>query len=181
MDWREARQIYLPSLNMSVGQAWNRLKKLWKSYKIAGRNGESRSFQAYEIVRHQVALDLPRSDLPELEGMSDYEFEDQDQSSGSEPRPDDWSMEDEQLRREEFSLVHTKTFPDHHVYKQSEIRNIEKEAIQNGAEVLLTTAKDAVKLKHLKFNFPCFVVKNGLAFEDESAFTQLIQNPKSKI
>jgi tetraacyldisaccharide 4'-kinase len=85
----------------------------------------------------------------------------------------------EQLRREKFNLVHAKAFPDHHIYKQSEIRNIEKEAIKNGAEVLLTTAKDAVKLKHLKFNFPCFVVKNGLIIEDKSAFINLIRNPKS--
>lgn len=80
----------------------------------------------------------------------------------------------EQLRLEKFNLVHTKTFPDHHHYRQSEIKNIEKEAVQNRAEVLLTTAKDAVKLKHLKFNFPCFVVKNGLILKDESAFVRLI-------
>jgi hypothetical protein len=93
MDWREAQQIYLPSLNMSVGQAWNRLKKLWKSYKIAGRNGESRSLQAYEIVRYQSALDLPRADLPELEeiGITEDEFN----------QEDEWSDMDEQLRREE--------------------------------------------------------------------------------
>ncbi len=87
----------------------------------------------------------------------------------------------EQLRREKYNLVHTKIFPDHHLYKQSEIKNIEKEAVRNGAEVLLTTAKDAVKLKHLKFNFPCLVVKNGLALEAESSFISLFQNLKSKI
>jgi len=94
MDWHEAQQIYIPSLNMCVGPAWNRLKKLWKSYKISGRNGESRTLTAYEINRYQVALDLPRSDLPELEGVaSDYEFEDEGQNQES--------VEYEQLRREE--------------------------------------------------------------------------------
>lgn len=87
----------------------------------------------------------------------------------------------EQIRREKFNLVSTKSFSDHHIYTQSEIRNLEKEAIKVGAEVLLTTAKDAVKLNHLRFNFPCFVMENGLTIEDESAFVNLIQNPKSKI
>jgi tetraacyldisaccharide 4'-kinase len=84
----------------------------------------------------------------------------------------------EQLRLEKFNLVTTKTFPDHHIYTQSEIKNLEKEAVENGAEVLLTTAKDAVKLTHLKFNLPCFVAENGLTFEDESAFVNFIKNIK---
>jgi tetraacyldisaccharide 4'-kinase len=87
----------------------------------------------------------------------------------------------EQLRRENFNLVHTKNFPDHHFYSQSEITKLEKEAVTKGAEILLTTAKDAVKLAHLKFNFSCYVVESGLIFDDESAFIALIQNLKSKI
>lgn len=102
MDWHEAQQIYIPSLNMCVGPAWNRLKKLWKSYKISGRNGESRTLTAYEINRYQVALDLPRSDLPELEGVaSDYEFEDEGQNQQTSERSVYESVEYEQLRREE--------------------------------------------------------------------------------
>lgn len=86
-----------------------------------------------------------------------------------------------QLRHENFNLRATKAFPDHHLYTRSEILNLEQEAIEKGAEVLLTTTKDAVKLKHLRFNLPCFVVENGLTFDDESAFINLVQNPKSKI
>ena len=97
MDWREAQQVYLPSLKMNVGQAWNRLKKLWKNYKISGRTCQYRGDVAYEIIRIQAALDIPRSDLPEIEGISDYEFEDQDQGQ---EKPTDWSVEDEVLRRE---------------------------------------------------------------------------------
>ncbi|NJM51969.1 MAG: tetraacyldisaccharide 4'-kinase [Blastocatellia bacterium] len=85
-----------------------------------------------------------------------------------------------QLRQEKFNLAHCRTFPDHHIYRQNEIQKLERDAIKKGAEVLLTTAKDAVKLTHLKFNLPCFVVENGLTFDDESAFINLIQNPKSK-
>jgi tetraacyldisaccharide 4'-kinase len=86
-----------------------------------------------------------------------------------------------QLRREKFNLAFSKTFPDHHIYSQPEIQKLERDAINKGAEILLTTAKDAVKLTHLRFNLPCFVIENGLTFDDESALINLIQNPKSKI
>ncbi len=99
MEWREAQQIYLPSLNMCVGPAWNKLKRLWRNYKRNGRTGQYRSDIAYEIVRYQAGLDIPRSDLPELEGISDYEFGDSDQETNE--RPEEWSMEDEILLREE--------------------------------------------------------------------------------
>ena len=84
---------------MNVGQAWNRLKKLWKNYKISGRTCQYRGDVAYEIIRIQAALDIPRSDLPETEGISDYEFEDEEQETYE--KPTDWSVEDEVLRREE--------------------------------------------------------------------------------
>src|SRR5215831_16897569 len=70
MDWREAREIYLPSIGVNVGVAWNSLKKLWKSYKIAGRTGEPRRDIAWKINRLQAGLDLERSEFPELEGMA---------------------------------------------------------------------------------------------------------------
>ena len=92
MDWREARQIYLPSIGVNVGVAWNWLKKLWKSYKIAGRTGEPRRDIAWKINRLQAGLDLERSEFPELEGMP---------LDDGETHPE-WSAEDEQLRREEI-------------------------------------------------------------------------------
>lgn len=81
-----------------------------------------------------------------------------------------------QLRREKFNLAHCRTFPDHHIYRQREIQRLERDAINKGADILLTTAKDAVKLTHLRFNLPCFVIENGLTFEDESAFVNLVCN-----
>ena len=80
----------------------------------------------------------------------------------------------EQLRREHFDLVSTETFPDHHFYTPKDIVKIEKKATENGAEMLLTTAKDAVKLKDLDFNLPCFVVENEIVFDDEIGFCKLI-------
>jgi tetraacyldisaccharide 4'-kinase len=92
----------------------------------------------------------------------------------------------EQLRRENFTLSATRKFPDHHRYAQNDIAKLETEARQTGAEVLLTTAKDAVKLADLKFEMPCFVVESRLVFDDEKKLREmiravLIQNPKSKI
>lgn len=79
-----------------------------------------------------------------------------------------------QLRLEKFNLISEKSFPDHHIYTRKDIKLLEQQAVETGAEVLLTTAKDAVKLTHLKFNLPCLVMENGLTFDDESAFLDLI-------
>jgi tetraacyldisaccharide 4'-kinase len=92
----------------------------------------------------------------------------------------------EQLRRENFNLAATRKFPDHHRYTQNDISKIETEARQTSAEILLTTAKDAVKLAGLEFEMPCFVVESKLIFDDEKKLREmiravLIQNPKSKI
>ncbi len=101
MNWREAKEVYLPSVKMSVGKTWFRVRKLWQKYKIQGSTGQYRGDTAYEINRLLTALDLPRIDFPELEGVvSDYEFQDQETNEISEPHPEEWSDLDEQLTRE---------------------------------------------------------------------------------
>lgn len=80
----------------------------------------------------------------------------------------------EQLRREDFNLIKTKKFPDHHFYKQNDIEKLEQKASEANAEILLTTAKDAVKLKNLEFNLPCFVVESKMVFEDEKKLREFI-------
>lgn len=76
MHWRDLQRLYLPEINQNWGQACSSLKKLWKSYKIAGRNGESRSWQAWKINRIQSAMGLELSTFPELQGMGyDEELE----------------------------------------------------------------------------------------------------------
>lgn len=90
----------------------------------------------------------------------------------------------EQLKRESFNLASVKAFSDHYFYKQKDIRELEKKAKQTGAESLITTAKDAVKLKGLKFNLPCFVAESKIIFQDEKKLREIIHavfNPKSKI
>ena len=78
MHWTELQQLYLPDLGMCWGPACNSLKKLWKSYKIAGRTGEVRSDIAWNIRNIQRAMGIPESQFEELEGMDDEETEAQE-------------------------------------------------------------------------------------------------------
>ena len=79
-----------------------------------------------------------------------------------------------QLRREDFEVVSTRSFDDHHAYAQNEIVAIERRAAECGTNVLLTTAKDAVKLKDLRFTIPCFVVEMEIGLDDAAAFAAMI-------
>lgn len=76
----------------------------------------------------------------------------------------------DQLRRENFNVVATEKFSDHYFYTQNDVAKLEAQAGKQNAEILLTTAKDAVKLKNLKFNLPCFVVESQMIFDDEINF-----------
>ena len=80
----------------------------------------------------------------------------------------------EQLKNENFQVVSTEKFPDHHFYNQKDIEKLEKQARKNGAEILLTTAKDAVKLGDLTFTMPCFVVESEIFFDNEKNLREAI-------
>jgi tetraacyldisaccharide 4'-kinase len=73
----------------------------------------------------------------------------------------------EHLRGDGFELLHTRAFADHHAYTSSEVEAFTSEAMRRGARLVLTTAKDAVKLRGMEFALPCYVVEIGLEFEDE--------------
>jgi len=79
-----------------------------------------------------------------------------------------------QLQRKGIDVVGTKTFADHHQYTQKEVNVIEAEARECEAEVLLTTAKDDVKLSDLKFEVPRQVVRIGVEIDDPAAFGALL-------
>ena len=81
----------------------------------------------------------------------------------------------EQLRMEGFDLRHTRPFPDHHAYTRDEVETLVREAEGVGARALLTTAKDAVKLRAHAFTLPCYVVEVELEFEDEGSLRRLIK------
>ena len=81
----------------------------------------------------------------------------------------------EQLRREGFGLRLTRAFADHHRFTQADVDGVAREAARSGARVLLTTAKDAVKLRGLRFTLPCYIVEIGLEFEDEGRLLGLVR------
>lgn len=79
------------------------------------------------------------------------------------------------LRRADVTLAGATRFPDHYSYKQANIAAIENLTTENGAEFLLTTAKDAVKLDGLSFTRPCYVVLARPAFDDEEKLREMIR------
>jgi len=71
-------------------------------------------------------------------------------------------------------LVATESFPDHHVYTQSDIDALSRKARTHGAQSLLTTAKDAVKLRDLRFDIPCYVLEIEMIVDDEELLLKLL-------
>lgn len=80
----------------------------------------------------------------------------------------------EHLRRSGFELALNKSFPDHHVYSQDEIDSIVRSAQETGATALITTAKDAVKLRQLSFSLPCYVLEVEISIDNSEQLTQMI-------
>ncbi len=66
------------------------------------------------------------------------------------------------------------SFADHHKYHQADLERIESEARRFEAAAVITTAKDAVKLKGLKFNVHCYVAVARTEIEDFGAFRKLV-------
>lgn len=80
----------------------------------------------------------------------------------------------EEVRRTGIEVVGSNTFADHHLYSQKDIARVESDARAAGADLLLTTAKDAVKLSALEFAMPYHVVHIEIVIEDGEAFGALI-------
>lgn len=85
----------------------------------------------------------------------------------------------EHLRRDGFELRHARAFPDHHAYTREDAGAVSREAAGRGARALLTTAKDAVKLRGFDFALPCYVVETGLEFDDEARLLGLLRGAVS--
>ena len=71
-------------------------------------------------------------------------------------------------------IVLQKTFPDHHRYSQTDVDSLIEAATRAGAQSLITTAKDAVKLKSLLFSLPCFVLEIEPRIENEAELARLV-------
>lgn len=79
------------------------------------------------------------------------------------------------LIRSGFDLTYRRAFTDHHAYTQRDADEMVREAKARGAEALLTTAKDAVKLRSIRFDLPCFVVEIEFEFENEQTLRKLLR------
>jgi len=80
----------------------------------------------------------------------------------------------ELLRRGGINPVFTRTFRDHHPYTQSEVESLIQESRKAGAQSIITTAKDAVKLPRTEFDLPCFVVNIEISIEGEDRIVQMV-------
>ena len=79
------------------------------------------------------------------------------------------------LRREGYQLAFTRTFPDHHQYKQTELDTLVDEATASGAKSLFTTEKDATKLLPLTMGVPCCVIDIQISIDEEEPLVELIR------
>jgi tetraacyldisaccharide 4'-kinase len=79
-----------------------------------------------------------------------------------------------QLENEAIDLAGRKTFSDHYFYTQDDILDIEKKARAVGADALITTVKDAVRLMDLKISLPCFVAEIETVMADPVSFREMI-------
>lgn len=80
----------------------------------------------------------------------------------------------ESLRSLGYDIGLERAFADHHVYSQGDVEALTQLANQTGASALITTAKDAVKLKGLAFALPCYVLEVEIAIDDADGFGQVI-------
>jgi tetraacyldisaccharide 4'-kinase len=84
------------------------------------------------------------------------------------------------VRRDGHTLSYTRAFADHHAYRQEDVDAIEREAEARGAQMLITTTKDAVKLRSLRFRLPCYVLEIEIVFEDQSKLLDLVREAVMK-
>src|SRR5262249_36179560 len=80
-----------------------------------------------------------------------------------------------QVRRHGYELVLERAYTDHHWYTQNDINNLIEAASNVGAKNLITTAKDAVKLRSLSFSLPLHVLEVEISIENEAALVELIR------
>ena len=78
------------------------------------------------------------------------------------------------LKRAGFEMKYERAFRDHHRFRQSDLDRVEDGARKAGAELLLTTAKDAGKLRELKLGMPCYVVEIAIDIAPSEDFRRLL-------
>jgi tetraacyldisaccharide 4'-kinase len=80
----------------------------------------------------------------------------------------------DQLGRAGCDPVFTRGFPDHHRYSQADLEFVCQKSKERGAQSLITTAKDAVKLQAHSIEMPCYVLNIEIAIEEEGQLREMI-------
>lgn len=78
------------------------------------------------------------------------------------------------LRELGYDVGLERAFADHHAYSPSDVDALHQLAKETGASALITTAKDAVKLKGMTFALPCYVLEIEIVIHDAERFSGLV-------
>jgi tetraacyldisaccharide 4'-kinase len=81
----------------------------------------------------------------------------------------------EQLRAASLEVRHEAVFRDHHKYSQADIDRLTERAKAKGAQALITTAKDSVKLQKLRFQLPCYSAQISVEISDATKLLELVE------
>ncbi|MBM3324597.1 MAG: tetraacyldisaccharide 4'-kinase, partial [Calditrichaeota bacterium] len=73
-----------------------------------------------------------------------------------------------------FHVLKHFSFPDHYPFCQSDIAQVERRASKLGAEAILTTAKDAVRLAELSFKLPVWILPVELVWKSSEEITRTL-------
>jgi tetraacyldisaccharide 4'-kinase len=78
------------------------------------------------------------------------------------------------LRSEGYSLAYERSFRDHYNFRQTDVDEIVRAARDKGAQAILTTAKDAAKLRSLNFALTCYVAEIEIEIDRAGVLRQLL-------
>ncbi|MEK6791764.1 MAG: tetraacyldisaccharide 4'-kinase [Deltaproteobacteria bacterium] len=70
-------------------------------------------------------------------------------------------------------LIKTLEYRDHHAYTRSDLEEIRRASA--GADYVVTTEKDGVKVQALEPSFPIYALRIAIAIEDEKGFARLLE------
>jgi tetraacyldisaccharide 4'-kinase len=86
----------------------------------------------------------------------------------------------EQLERSGADIIHWVVFPDHHAPTMGELNEVIAAACERGAEAIIVTEKDAVKLPPLGRPLTFYALKARMRINDEADFFALVLKSLSK-
>lgn len=131
------------------------------------RNADARIF----LAKTKISRLIPIEEFPTTSQTSQTKAPDDLVAFTGIGNPDNFYTS---LSSENHTVIAAESFPDHHRFTQSDISRIEGIARRAGATMLVTTAKDAVKLNGIKFTIPCYVALAETIIDNLDAFRDLI-------